>query len=309
MLLLLVTALPVIVGLVYGGIRMHRRGVLQNATLGLAVRSPITWGLGIFWAVMAGLVFSNAATTVAVAAPVMGFLVGTGVSLHLINKKTQDAGLAKFAASRGLKIWSREDQGFRWSMFVGSRPGDPTKGWQVSAADRSALRDCAAGFLGLVGSDHGLVISAVASGSIDGRQVLVANVFDNPENVGDRQDHPYSVVWLDVRLPAGELLVVPRLSSTQLSRRMRVVPTESAVVAQTSVVLATPELTSLEAVTVLQPTALVALGDAERPVEVHIGQSGVLVARRRATTAGPELDELLSVVATLARSVARREAA
>jgi hypothetical protein len=95
----------------------------------------------------------------------------------------------------------------------------------------------------------------------------------------------------------------------QLLPGIRPVATESAVIAQSSVILATRDLSPLDAMRVLEPTALVALGDAERPVEVHVSHDGLLVARRHVATSEEDLDELLAVAGTLARTVSRRAAA
>jgi hypothetical protein len=301
-------------------VRMRMRGGLTRPAMRFAVRSRLTyiWGLG--GAVLFGALFAAEGGPVVIAMPILGFITSACCSLAHANATSQAAALAAFANLRGLSVWQRSRRRFRLAMVFVARLDDPIKRWLVPQEDLTDLRRCVASFRRLthardLRSDktkaerRTLAVTAIASGVVDGRRALVGSMFDIPSGGIHQRDRPYSVVWIDAHLAQGELFVVPRLARMQLLPGIRAVPTESAVVAQSSVVLATRELSALDAMMVLEPTALVALGDSERPVEVHVSEDGLLVARRHVATSEEDLDELLRVAGALARTVSRRAAA
>jgi len=310
----MLTVLAVVLG------RMRMRGGLTRPALEFAARSRVTYIWGAGGALFFGAMYASEGGPVVVVAPLMGFVGGVCFSLPYANADWQDAALATFAEARGFSLWRRSHRRFRFGMIFLAQMDDPMKRWLVQPAERVDLGRCVASFRRLTqardmsgskskADERTLAITAMAGGVVDGRRVLIGSMFDIPYGGVHRRDRPHSVVWIDAHLPNGELFVVPRLARMQLLPGIRPVATESAVVAQSSVILATRDLSPLDAMRVLEPTALVALGDAERPVEVHVSHGGLLVARRHVATSEEDLDELLAVAGALARTVSRRAAA
>jgi hypothetical protein len=271
--------------------RLRRTGVFTpGAALRAAVRSPapLVWG-----ALTAALFSVHALSDPALAAP-LGFAIGATGSVVTAILRGSNGGIVDVADRRGVQIWERRSRRGELSWLLGFAPSDPERAWHVPPGHEAGFASLVSGVGHLMrGRGNPVVVAAIADGRVDGRRMLVANVF--------RGKASRSAVWVDARLPPGALEIVPSGSNRRYESYLRTISAQEALVPAKSIAVATREVSAADAIAILQTARL---DRADDRLEARIDATGVLLLWPRTAERDARLDDLIELAGAVADAVA-----